>query len=290
MYVIASPVIWNKTTKYPTIIRFVLAVLVGSFTIALYTLLLMSLVKTMGIDSTLFYRNFRFNLFVHLPAVVGFGYLIASWQQTDKARKEAYNLWRNNQLAPNTLYNSLQTILELVKTDVNYAEASIVALANYYNEMSKISSRNKISLRDEYLVMQHYLTFEATRFKNKLNVVWVWDRNLDNLQVPPMLIQPLLEIILKHSLSYDDGGEVQIVAEQDLIDHVKIRIKTKMDTATTTIMSKSLAIQNVKSRLHSTYNSQAYLNLSYNGSWAIVELVFNQKALKMIADLQPLTI
>jgi signal transduction histidine kinase len=110
------------------------------------------------------------------------------------------------QLDPHVLYNALSGISELIREEPAQAEAAVVSLAELYRRLTDLSRRNAVSLLEERSLLLDYLAVEQMRLGNRLRVRWVWSEELDSREVPPLLLQPLVENAIKHGLSLRKGG------------------------------------------------------------------------------------
>lgn len=105
------------------------------------------------------------------------------------------------QLNPHFLFNALNGISTLMYRDVDTADAMLVKLANLLRHALDRSREQTVRLRDELHFIDAYLDLEQMRFGDRLKIV----RNIDNsaldVQVPNLILQPLVENALKHGLS-----------------------------------------------------------------------------------------
>jgi signal transduction histidine kinase len=116
------------------------------------------------------------------------------------------------QLNPHFLFNSLNTVAALVRTDARRAEATVENLAHILRRTLDRSARTTIPLSDELDYLRAYLSIEQERFGARLAVDWQVDPAALGCPVPPMTLQPLVENSLKHGLSKKlEGGRVRIM-------------------------------------------------------------------------------
>lgn len=117
------------------------------------------------------------------------------------------------QLDPHVLYNALSGISELIREEPARAETAVVSLAELYRTLTALSRRETVRLEEERNLVQDYLAVEHVRLGRRLRVSWEWPEALDLREVPPLLIQPLVENAIKHGLSpHKEGGEIRITA------------------------------------------------------------------------------
>jgi two-component system LytT family sensor kinase len=114
------------------------------------------------------------------------------------------------QINPHFLFNTLNSITSLVRSQPELAREMIVKLANILRVLLK-DREAFLPLREELQFTDDYLDIEVVRFGNKLKVVKeIADDTLD-IVVPGMLLQPLIENSIKHGLEPRiSGGTVTL--------------------------------------------------------------------------------
>ncbi|MBV8079018.1 MAG: histidine kinase [Actinobacteria bacterium] len=101
------------------------------------------------------------------------------------------------QMEPHFVFNALNTIASLVRTDPDRARSLVLAFADYVR--SKLSRPNKLVTLDEELHhVQSYLELEQARFGSQLAVTIDVSPDARTVRVPPFLVQPLVENAVKH--------------------------------------------------------------------------------------------
>jgi two-component system LytT family sensor kinase len=113
------------------------------------------------------------------------------------------------QINPHFLFNTLNSIASLARTDPESARQVIFKLASILRQLLK-KHENFSTLRDEITFVDDYLSIEVVRFGNeKLRIVKDIDEETLPLMVPSMLLQPLIENAIRHGLSPRvEGGEI----------------------------------------------------------------------------------
>ena len=113
------------------------------------------------------------------------------------------------QINPHFLFNTLNSIASLARTDPESARQVIFKLASILRQLLK-KHENFSTLRDEITFVDDYVSIEVVRFGNeKLRIVKDIDEETLPLMVPSMLLQPLIENAIRHGLSPRvEGGEI----------------------------------------------------------------------------------
>lgn len=115
-----------------------------------------------------------------------------------------------SQINPHFLFNTLNTVNSLIRTNPEEARAVVRKLSNILRRLLR-KDENLSPLRDEISFINDYLSIEMTRFGEKLRFVNETDAaTLDRL-VPSMLLQPIIENSIKHGLSSKvEGGVITL--------------------------------------------------------------------------------
>lgn len=115
-----------------------------------------------------------------------------------------------SQINPHFLFNTLNSISSLVRTNPEQARTTILKLSNILRKLLR-KDDNLTPLRDELAFIDDYLSIEMVRFGEKLKFIKeVEPQTLDRL-VPSMLLQPIVENSIKHGLSKKlNGGTIRL--------------------------------------------------------------------------------
>ena len=101
------------------------------------------------------------------------------------------------QMEPHFVFNALNTIASLVRTDPDRARGLVLAFADYVR--SKLARPNEfVTLDDELRHVQSYLDLEQARFGSQLQVTLDVPADARAVRLPPYLVQPLVENAVKH--------------------------------------------------------------------------------------------
>lgn len=119
------------------------------------------------------------------------------------------------QMNPHFLFNALNTIASLVRTDARAAEATTENLAAILRRTLDRSRSTMSTVEDEADYLRAYLGIEQERFGERLRVKWEIDPAALPLRIPPMTLQPLAENALKHGIGGRlEGGRMRIAARR----------------------------------------------------------------------------
>jgi two-component system LytT family sensor kinase len=115
------------------------------------------------------------------------------------------------QINPHFLFNALNTIADLIVADAQKAERMTERLADMFRSLLTHSQKPMITVREEIEFVRQYLEIEEARFRDHLRVCIQVDPALADVQVPAMILQPLVENAIKHGLAPKlEGGLLRI--------------------------------------------------------------------------------
>ena len=113
-------------------------------------------------------------------------------------------------IRPHFLFNSLNTIASLTRSDAEAAEAAIEDLADLFRA-SLGEGRKLIALGEELQLTRRYLHMEELRLGTRLHIDWRLDGLPQDAQIPPLTLQPLVENAIYHGIEpLPEGGTVTI--------------------------------------------------------------------------------
>ena len=167
------------------------------------------------------------------------------------------------QLQPHFLFNTLHGIATLVDGDAKTAQAMIVKLSNLLRTSLDRDNSDLVPLEDELKFVREYLDLEKMRFGSRLTVRWLVAPEICRLQVPQMILQPLVENAIRHGIATSrEGGWVEIAA------HVKdgilnIEVRNSNNATATTSNGTGVGLRNVEARLRYLYAGGAGLHLTF---------------------------
>ena len=119
-----------------------------------------------------------------------------------------------SQINPHFLFNVLNTMASLIRTNPEKAREVTIDLSSYlrYNLDNNVKS---VELIKELNQIDNYIKIEKARFGDKLNIIYDVDESLYNFQIPSLIIQPLVENSIKHGiLKKKENGCVKIIVKK----------------------------------------------------------------------------
>ena len=187
------------------------------------------------------------------------------WNNTRNEKKlEAQQLRLNearlaaltSQINPHFLFNTLNSVSSLIRTNPEQARSVVYRLSSILRRLLR-KTDNLTPLREELAFIDNYMTIEMVRFGEKLRFIKEIDpETLDRL-VPSMLLQPLIENSIRHGLatkvdggmirvrSYLADGRLHLVVEDDGVGIAETRLAT--------LFEQGIGVSNVNERMKVLY-------------------------------------
>lgn len=200
---------------------------------------------------------------VSLLCVIGFN---QSWWQIfllERREHQARELAARAQLEalraqinPHFLFNSLNSIAQLISTDPARAEECVERLAEIFRYLLQSENRSFVTLEDELDIADAYLDIERARFGDRLEVDFLVDDAVRQHVVPTLILQPLIENAVRHGVSQKvGGGKVSIEAA---LDGGELRVVVRdtgigMRAGVEAALSRGVGLRNVYDRLVQLY-------------------------------------
>ncbi len=130
-------------------------------------------------------------------------------QDADKLAKEAELFKLRQQLQPHFLFNSLNSINALIGIRPEEARKMVQQLSDFLRGTLKKEETQWVTLLEELQYLQLYLEIEKVRFGNRLSTIIETNDTADQLKLPALLLQPIVENAIKFGL-YDTTGDTTI--------------------------------------------------------------------------------
>ena len=176
-------------------------------------------------------------------------------------------------IRPHFLFNSMNTIASLTRSDPALAEAAVQDLADLFRA-NLSEQRNVIALEEELEVARIYQRIEELRLGQRLRVDWKIDPLPRDALVPGLLLQPLLENAIYHGIEpRPEGGTVTVTG--DITGRlITIVVRNPVSVPKSERAGNQLALANIRERLALLYGERALVKSGRFDSEYIVTLRF----------------
>ena len=200
-------------------------------------------------------------------------YVAHEWRRSVELRAAARVHALQARIRPHFLFNSMNTIAALTRSNPARAEAAVQDLADLFRATLS-DKRDTITLAEELEVARTYQRMEQLRLGGRLHVEWKTDPLPSQALVPSLLIQPLLENAIYHGIEpRAEGGTVTISGEVSA-GLVTIVVRNPLDPAPGEREGNRLALANIRERLALMYGERALIKAGRFDAEYIVTLRF----------------
>ncbi|WP_404454612.1 LytS/YhcK type 5TM receptor domain-containing protein [Oceanobacillus kapialis] len=189
---------------------------------------------------------------VNLELISGLSSLLSTQVEladTEKAyqlAKEAEIKALQAQISPHFLFNSLNIIVSLIRTDPKKARKLLMSLSHFFRQNLAGTTAEMVSLRKELEHVKAYLEIESSRFVDKLQVSYDIDEAVLDQNIPPLTLQPLVENAVKHGIKDMEKNAV-----------VRISIKREQSRIVIVVEDNGLGIEETKLQKLGTFQLES---------------------------------
>lgn len=190
-----------------------------------------------------------------------------------------------NQLQPHFLFNTLNLISSTMYQDVDKADSIIARLGDLLRYALATEKKPWVKLAEEMAVMESFLMIAQLRFGEKMATQITIAPEANNLMIPAMLLQPLLENAVKYGIEPSDNNEkisLDATLKNNMLEiTIGNPIHAKVDEKT----SFGIGLKNTKERLALLYGDKASFSITtLNADSVIVKITLPQLRQSEIAD------
>jgi sensor histidine kinase YesM len=260
--------------------------LLGSLVSLFYLLIYSSLTRLLRIypnwSASLFEQFLHFTgMFFHLDlftygAILGIGLAADYYRryrenqlqaaelraQLSQAQLEALRL----QLQPHFLFNTLNSIVGLIRNDENReAIRMTTGLSELLRHVLEHAGRPEVSLREEIEFLERYLDIQQMRFSDRLEVEMKIDRDTLVAKVPSLILQPIVENAIRHGIAARNSGGAISLSASRLSDRLRIKVYNDGPTLPPDWRIEDcngIGLENTRARIAQLYGDVARLEVN----------------------------
>jgi two-component system LytT family sensor kinase len=163
------------------------------------------------------------------------------------------------QINPHFLFNTLNSVASLIRTNPEQARKVVYKLSNILRRLLR-KQENLCPLREELSFIDDYLAIEMVRFGDKLRFVREIDPDSLDRLAPSMLLQPIIENSIRHGLSSKvDGGMIRLrsrVSEGRLVLTIEDDGVGIPESKLATLFEQGIGVSNVNERLKVLFGNE----------------------------------
>ena len=161
-------------------------------------------------------------------------------------------------IRPHFLFNSLNAVLSLIRSEPKRAETALEELAELFRALMR-DHRELLPLADEIALCRQYLGLEKLRLGERLNVEWDIADVPDDLLVPPLILQPLLENAVCHGIEPSSEPGTLRIRFSRKGDDLLIELTNPICRGHVAAGGNRMALANIRERLALFYDLEARL-------------------------------
>ncbi|MFI4940178.1 MAG: sensor histidine kinase [Burkholderiales bacterium] len=184
-------------------------------------------------------------------------------------------------IRPHFLFNSLNAVIALIRTEPRQAETTLEDLADLFRVLMR-DARDIVSLEQEIRLCKQYLSIEKVRLGERLQVQWsivnLSDEQMHRAQVPSLLLQPILENAVHYGVEPAREPvliEIEIARKSDSIEIAVVNaMPGSAQTGSSAKAGNHMALQNIRERLALLYDVEAQLSTTVKNGKFMVHLHF----------------
>ena len=165
------------------------------------------------------------------------------------------------QINPHFLFNCLNSIRGLVVENPAMAQDMLTRLANILRYNLRRDIEHTVPLSSEVEIVGDYLALESARFEDRLRVHISIDPDAGPVQVPPMILQSLVENALKHGIAPLPSGGDLLIRAGVVGDSMVMEVENPGQIAGSAPEATQLGLSNIRERLRIVYNGRAGFEL-----------------------------
>jgi two-component system sensor histidine kinase AlgZ len=222
-------------------------------------------------------RFFAANL--GIGAIVGalalrYFYVRGEWRRNVELQARARVRALQARIRPHFLFNSMNTIAALTRSDPARAEEAVEDLADLFRANLN-EKRSSITLKEELEVARIYQRIEQLRLGERLRVVWDVAELPMRALVPGLLMQPLLENAIYHGIEPRPTGGIVTVSGSLDGDIIGLTVRNPLPEAGEAAHAGNrVALENIRERMDLIYPGRSSVEANRIGDEYIVRLRF----------------
>ncbi len=180
-------------------------------------------------------------------------------------------------IRPHFLFNSINAVLSLIRSQPKRAEKALEDMADLFRVLMA-ENRDLVPLAQELALCHQYLDLEKLRLEDRLKITWKIEDMPSDAMIPPLILQPLLENAVYHGVEpMPDGGEI-IVGIYTKQKELHIIISNPYTPQNNHHSGNKMALKNIKERLKLHFDLESSLKTSTNNTRYEVHISIPEKA------------
>lgn len=176
------------------------------------------------------------------------------------------------QVSPHFLFNALNTIVSLIRTDPMKARKLLISLSHYFRQNLEGSTMTMTSLEEELKHVKAYLAIEEARFVDKLTVTYHVDESILHVKVPPFTLQPIVENAVKHGILHRLNESSITILIKEEADNLHVAVEDNgigIEQERLTVLNDCLPVKSLKGTGIGLYNVNRRLQMMFGETYGL---------------------
>ena len=168
-------------------------------------------------------------------------------------------------IRPHFLFNSLNAVLSLIRTEPRRAESTLEDLADLFRVLMR-DTRDMTTLDQEIRLCKQYLAIEKVRLGARLLVEWdtanISEEVIGKAQIAALMLQPLLENAVRYGVEPSREAALIRIHLSRSLDRIEIVVANPVHGESSALAGNQMALRNIRERLALLYDVEAQLTAS----------------------------
>ncbi|MFA6061359.1 MAG: histidine kinase [Gallionella sp.] len=174
-------------------------------------------------------------------------------------------------IRPHFLYNTINTVLGIVRAQPRLAETALEDMADLFR-MAMSDPQDQVALRGEISICKQYIALEKLRMGDRLRVDWLIQEMPEEALIPVLLLQPLLENAVYHGIEPLIEGGTILVSLKRQGGELQIVVENPVPVAELPHTGNQIALQNIRERLALLFDIEANYQVTHGHGFYRVEI------------------
>ncbi|WP_303318566.1 histidine kinase [Flavivirga abyssicola] len=182
-----------------------------------------------------------------------------------------------SQIHPHFLFNTLNSVYSLMDIDASKSKDMVISLSDLLRTVLDKKDQNLIEFQEELFILKKYIHINEMRFSDNLKFHINIETGLDNILIPNMLIQPIIENAIKHGYSEEHVTLDVFVNIYKKLDALFIIIENngeKLDSNLSSLLKKGHGLSNIKDRLQTLYEENHQFEMFNKNNHVVTSITF----------------
>ena len=179
-----------------------------------------------------------------------------------------------SQINPHFVFNALNNIRALILEDPDKARDMLINFSDLFRYSLKHTDQAKVDLEEELEIVNQYLELLSIQYEEKVEYEMSVSQGLNEIKIPPMILQLLVENAVKHGISQSkEGGSIHIDISKGM-QNMDIAVKNSGSLNKSAKLGEKLGVglENISRRLDLIYNGKARFDMYEEKDFVVARL------------------